>query len=68
MFQKVYNPSLGEKNREIVHILEVCMKFNFKKKEISRAVGALVAASAVGFTGSRSAAAHESGGPVDAIV
>ena len=67
MSQKVYNPSLGEKNREVVHILEVCMKFNFKKKEISRAVGALVAASAVGFTGSVYAEADESESADDAI-
>ena len=43
------------------------MKFNFKKKEISRAVGALVAASAVGFTGSIYAEADESESADDAI-
>ena len=43
------------------------MKFNFKKKEISRAVGALVAASAVGFTGSLYAEADESESADDAI-
>ena len=36
------------------------MEFNFEKKPLSRAVGALVAASAVGFTGSVFAEADES--------
>ena len=43
------------------------MEFNFKKKKISRAVGALVAASAVGFTGSVYAEADESESAEDAI-
>ena len=44
------------------------MKFNFEKKALSRAVGAIVAASAVGFTGSVFAEGAEEAAEEETIV